>query len=112
LTDHQPTDTNGQQVVTSDVPGTRPPVIFINGLNRSGTTVTTAAVTEAVGGVTTTVQSLAQHIPSLQESLAELIEHGADRGVDRLKVEPEMVEEYGCLLRPRVSRTQHRRSDE
>lgn len=80
------------------MPGSGPSVIFINGLNRGGTTVTTAAVTEATGGVTTTVQTLARHIPSLRVSLPWLIEEAADRGMDRLKVEPDMVEEYAPLL--------------
>ena len=36
-------------------PAAEPEVLFINGLHRSGTTVMTSAVTEAVGGAATTV---------------------------------------------------------
>jgi hypothetical protein len=38
-------------------------VIFVNGFNRSGTTLVTAAVTEATGGTTLTVGHLARHLP-------------------------------------------------
>ncbi|MGI5519983.1 sulfotransferase [Micromonospora sp. CA-259024] len=76
-----------------------PPVLFINGLHRSGTTLTAAAVTEATGGVTTTAGYLAQHIPSLADFLAAAPASGATRGVDRLAVTPDTAEEYGFLLR-------------
>jgi hypothetical protein len=42
-----------------------PELLFVNGFHRSGTTVLTSAVTEATGGVTTTVGVLARHIPAL-----------------------------------------------
>jgi hypothetical protein len=78
-----------------------PPVIFIDGVHRSGTTVLAAAVTEAVGGVTTTVGVLARHIPAL----LALLEHGEefDRGLDALAVTPETVEEYGFLISQRTT---------
>lgn len=78
-------------------PRSRPPLLFINGFHRSGTTLLTSAVTEAVGGVTTTVGSLARHIPAVRGFLAG----GAgtsDRGVDRLEVTERTTEEYGFLL--------------
>jgi sulfotransferase family protein len=75
----------------------QPALLFINGFHRSGTTVTASAVTEAVRGTTTTVGSLAQHIPALDAFLAGGAET-ADRGVDRLQVTAETAEEYGFLL--------------
>ena len=75
----------------------QPRLLFVNGFHRSGTTVVTSAVTEAVGGVTTTVGSLARHIPAVRGLLAG--EPGAtDRGVDRLEVTEQTTEEYGFLL--------------
>jgi hypothetical protein len=73
-------------------------VLFINGFHRSGTTVITAAVTEAVGGVTTTVGVLARHIPTLAAFLRMPQAGMVDRGVDRLEITPETPEEYGFLL--------------
>jgi len=80
----------------------QPEVLFINGFHRSGTTVMTSAVTEAVGGVTTTVAHLARHIPTLERFLEALgageLDQGVDRGVDRLTVTANTAEEYGFLL--------------
>ena len=76
-----------------------PRLLFINGFHRSGTTVVTSAVTDAAGGVTTTVGSLAPHIPTLDAFLNSLESGAADRGADRLKVTPDSPEEYGFLLR-------------
>ena len=75
------------------------PVVFVGGFHRSGTTVLAAALTEAVGGVTTTVGALARHIPALAQYLAR---GGGDRGVDRLPVTAATPEEYGFLLRQRT----------
>lgn len=78
-----------------------PPLLFVNGFHRSGTTVLTSAVTEAVGGVTTTVGGLARHIPTL----VPMLEAGdVDRGVDRLRIAPDTAEEYGFLVRYRVGK--------
>jgi hypothetical protein len=80
-------------------PNAEPEVLFINGFHRSGTTVLTSAVTEAAGGVTTTVGHLARHIPTLERFLESLdTEGGVDRGVDRLAVTASTAEEYGFLL--------------
>ncbi|MGZ4195334.1 MAG: sulfotransferase [Solirubrobacteraceae bacterium] len=76
---------------------TRGPVLFINGLHRSGTTVLTSAVTEAAGGVTTTVGVLARHIPTLATYL-ESSARATDRGVDPLQITPDTTEEYGFLI--------------
>lgn len=81
--------------------GARPRLLFINGFHRSGTTVMTSAVTEAVDGVTTTVGGLAAHIPPLHSFLAQTA-MGADRGADRLPVTPQTTEEYGFLLQQRT----------
>jgi len=75
-----------------------PPLLFVDGFHRSGTTVVTAALTEATGGVTTTVGVLARHIPTLAAFLADTGAAGADRGTDRLEVTPGTPEEYGFLL--------------
>ncbi|QEC48339.1 sulfotransferase [Baekduia soli] len=72
--------------------------LFINGFHRSGTTVMACAVTDAVGGITTTVGVLARSIPSLDSFLKALDAGPADRGVDRLPVTPQTAEEYGFLL--------------
>jgi hypothetical protein len=74
-------------------------VVFVNGLHRSGTTLTAAAVTEATGGVTTTAGYLARHIPTLAEFLAAARATGATRGVDKLPATESTAEEYGFLLR-------------
>jgi hypothetical protein len=79
-----------------------PPLLFVNGFHRSGTTVVTSAVTEAIGGVTTTVGVLARHIPTLRAFLDELPAGAVDRGADRLEVTPETAEEYGFLLARRT----------
>jgi sulfotransferase family protein len=73
-------------------------LLFVNGFHRSGTTVVASAVTEAVGGVTTTVGVLARHMPAVAALLADDASAGTDRGVDRLAVTPETAEEYGFLL--------------
>lgn len=105
MTTQQPNDLADQQPIAGGgAPHSRPAVLFVSGLQRSGTTVMTTAVTEATGGITTTVQVLARHIPSLQNSLPGLIEDGADRGVDRLKVTPGMTDEYGFLLYRKTGR--------
>jgi sulfotransferase family protein len=75
-----------------------PPVLFISGFHRSGTTLVTSAVTDAIGGVTTTVGVLAEHIPTLRRLLDDLPDRAVDRGVDRLRIGPSTPEEYGFLL--------------
>ena len=79
-----------------------PRVIFVNGLHRSGTTVTAAAVTDALAATTTTVGVLARHIPPLQTFLESSSVGGADRGVDRLQITAQTPEEYGFLLHYRT----------
>jgi hypothetical protein len=79
-----------------------PQLLFVNGFHRSGTTVVTAAVTEALGGVTTTVGVLARHIPTLGEFLEQLVPGTADRGADRLEITAQTAEEYGFLLSHRT----------
>lgn len=75
-------------------------VIFVNGFNRSGTTLVTKAATEATGGTTLTVGHLARHMPSVAEFLAAGREKATvpDRGVDRLPADESMPEEYGWLI--------------
>jgi Sulfotransferase family len=75
-------------------------VLFITGFNRSGTTLVTAAVTQAARASTLTVGDLAKHMPSVQRFLAAASKHGTvtDRGVDRLPVSESTPEEYGWLL--------------
>jgi Sulfotransferase family len=75
-------------------------VLFITGFNRSGTTLITTAVTQAVSARTLTVGDLARHLPSLQRFLTTASKHGTvfDRGVDRLPVSEATPEEYGWLL--------------
>jgi Sulfotransferase family len=80
----------------------QPRLLFINGFHRSGTTVMTSAVTEAVCGVTTTVSVLARHIPTLDAFLETLSDGTVDRGADRLQVTPQTAEEYGFLLHHRT----------
>jgi hypothetical protein len=75
-----------------------PRLLFINGFHRSGTTVMTSAVTEAVDGVTTTVGVLARHIPTLDDFLETVPAGAVDRGADRLQITPRTAEEYGFLL--------------
>ena len=87
-----------------------PAVLFVNGFHRSGTTLLTSAVTEAVGGVTTTVGHLARHIPTLDAFMTALAaqngsaQGGADRGVDRLQVTLATAEEYGFLLQKKTGK--------
>jgi len=82
----------------------QPRVLFINGFHRSGTTVVASAVTEAIGGVTTTVGVLARHIPTLDTFLSTLPHGPVDRGADRLEVTPQTAEEYGFLLQYRTGK--------
>jgi hypothetical protein len=79
-----------------------PGLLFINGFHRSGTTVMASAVTEAVGGVTTTVGVLARHIPTLDAFLEALPAAPVDRGADRLQITRRTAEEYGFLLSQRT----------
>lgn len=79
-----------------------PDVFFVNGFPRSGTTVMATALTAAVGGVTTTAGVLARDIPALADFLQR--QSGSDRGVDRLVVTADTVEEYGYLLNQRTGR--------
>jgi hypothetical protein len=73
-------------------------IVFVNGFHRSGTTVLTAALTEALPARTTTVADLGRHIPSLKQLLQTLDREKLDRGVDRLEVSASMPEEYGHFL--------------
>jgi sulfotransferase family protein len=75
-------------------------VIFVNGFNRSGTTLVTAAVTEATHGATLTVGHLAPHLPGVDRFLRTSRKRATapDRGVDRLPVNESTPEEYGWLL--------------
>jgi hypothetical protein len=75
-------------------------VLFITGFNRSGTTLITAAVTQAARARTLTVGDLARHMPSVRRFLTAAGKHGTvtDRGVDRLAVSESTPEEYGWLL--------------
>jgi sulfotransferase family protein len=75
-------------------------VIFVNGFNRSGTTLVTAAVTEATHGTTLTVGHLARHLPGVDRFLKTSRKRATapDRGVDRLPVNESTPEEYGWLL--------------
>jgi hypothetical protein len=70
-------------------------VFFVTGVNRSGTTLVTSAVTEATGGATLTAGHLARHIPTLDRFLATAKKRGVtpDRGVDRLPVSESTPEE-------------------
>jgi hypothetical protein len=90
------------------VPGIREPaatVVFINGFHRSGTTLLTAAVTEATGGVTLTVRDLARHLPVLRYFLRVQRRNNRtpDRGADSLAVTESTPEE-----RPAADRHGHR----
>jgi len=75
-------------------------VVFVSGYHRSGTTLVTAAATEATNGATLTAGHLARHIPSLQRFLqaAQTRARVPDRGVDRLPATESTPEEYGWLL--------------
>jgi hypothetical protein len=79
-------------------------LVFINGFHRSGTTVMTSAVTEAVGGVTTTVGVLARQIETLGAFLETVSAGTVDRGADRLPITPDTAEEYGFLLHHRTGK--------
>jgi hypothetical protein len=75
-------------------------VVFVSGYHRSGTTLVTAAATEATKGTTLTAGHLARHIPSLHRFLqaAPTRARVPDRGVDRLPATESTPEEYGWLL--------------
>jgi len=93
--------TNGRAGMPGGPSGeSRPRLLFVNGFHRSGTTVTASAVTQAVGGVTTTVGALARHIPTLEAFLKT--GGPSDRGADRLEVTADTTEEYGFLLHHRA----------
>lgn len=79
-------------------------VIFVNGFNRSGTTLVTAAVTDATQATTLTVGDLARHLPSVDKFLTAAGKRATppDRGVDRLLVTESTPEEYGWLLHART----------
>lgn len=79
-------------------------ILFVNGFNRSGTTLVTAAATEATGAATLTVGHLARHLPSVDRFLAAARNRATvpDRGVDRLPVNESTPEEYGWLLNSRT----------
>lgn len=81
-----------------------PPILFINGFHRSGTTAITLAITDALGGITTTVGHLARYIPTLERFLDPLVSGGVDRGVDRLEASRNTPEEYGFLLYSKTGR--------
>jgi hypothetical protein len=75
-------------------------VLFVNGFNRSGTTLVTAALTDAAQATTLTVGHLARHLPSVDRFLRASRKRASppDRGVDRHPVEESTPEEYGWLL--------------
>jgi Sulfotransferase family len=84
--------------------GSEPPILFINGFHRSGTTAITFAATDALGGITTTVGHLARHIPTLERFLDPRASGSIDRGVDRLEANANTPEEYGFLLYNKTGR--------
>jgi len=75
-------------------------VLFVNGFNRSGTTLVTSAVTRAAQAKTLTVGDLARHMPSVRRFLTNASKQGMviDRGVDRLLANESTPEEYCWLL--------------
>jgi hypothetical protein len=79
-------------------------ILFVNGFNRSGTTLVTAAVTDATRATTLTVGHLARHLPSVDRFLTAARKRAIapDRGVDRLPVNESTPEEYGWLLHART----------
>jgi hypothetical protein len=79
-------------------------VLFVNGFHRSGTTLLTAAVTEATGATTLTAGHLARHLPNLDRFLRSARQRAEppDRGVDRLPVDESTPEEYCWLLHART----------
>lgn len=80
--------------------GPVPPIIFVNGLHRSGTTVVAEAATEASDGVTVTAGMIAESNPYLRQLLdAAASGLAVDRGVDARRLSPDLPEEYGWLLR-------------
>jgi len=80
--------------------GVSAPVIFVNGLHRSGTTVIAEAATEASDGATVTAGMIAESNADLRE-LLDAAANGlaVDRGVDARQLTPDLAEEYGWLLR-------------
>ena len=87
-------------MVSSQQRGAAPPIIFVNGLHRSGTTVVAEAVTEASDGATVTAGMIAESNPDLRELLdAAASGLTVDRGVDARQLSPDLPEEYGWLLR-------------
>jgi hypothetical protein len=81
-------------------------VIFVNGFNRSGTTLLTTAITEAADAATLTVGDLARHMPSVAAFLADAAGSPTtpDRGVDRLPITPTTPEEYGWYLHATINK--------
>jgi hypothetical protein len=79
-----------------------PRLLFVNGFHRSGTTVMTSAVTDAIGGTTTTVGVLGRSIPTLGAFLDTHVEGTVDRGADHLHITAQTAEEYGFLLAHRT----------
>lgn len=75
-------------------------VLFVNGFNRSGTTLVTSALTQAAQAKTLTVGDLARHMPSVRRFLTVSSKQGTviDRGVDRLPANESTPEEYCWLL--------------
>lgn len=88
------------QTMSLSQPPRRTPIIFVNGLHRSGTTVIAEAATEAADGATVTAGLIAERNPHLRELLAAA-ESGlqVDRGVDARRLSGDLPEEYGWLLR-------------
>ncbi|HEX3542167.1 MAG TPA: sulfotransferase [Acidimicrobiales bacterium] len=76
-------------------------ILFVNGFNRSGTTVMQEAVAAATGGTAFTVGDLIAHgSPPMAAALHAIVTSAApvDRGVDRRPVTASLPEEYGWLL--------------
>lgn len=76
-------------------------ILFVNGFNRSGTTVLQEAVAAAMDGTTLTVGDLMRHgSPELATRLRGLLDgpDPVDRGVDAREVTEDMPEEYGWYL--------------
>jgi hypothetical protein len=75
-------------------------ITFVTGFQRSGTTVLTEAIAQAVPAPCLTVGDLAQYAPAVAELLASLDERTTplDRGVDARPLEAGMAEEYNAFL--------------
>jgi hypothetical protein len=81
-------------------------ILFVNGFNRSGTTVLQEAVAAATGGAALTVADLMRHgSPALAGRLRSIVEspEPVDRGVDRRRVAADTPEEYGWFLLDRAA---------